>query len=217
VSPPPVRALREDDIDAAAALLGRSFFGDPLLSYALPDPEVRLRLAARHFAPVVRQAYQCGEVSVAGDMLGVACWRSPGRHDPTSEELARSGLDQMADLIGSAAEARLSQVFEFLDARRHARAVPANHWYLAVIGVDEAAKGGGAGTALVQSKLDQADATGLPVFLETVEHRNVPFYERLGFRCVETATEPVSRLQYWLFLREPTSSAPRPPPSDPPR
>jgi GNAT superfamily N-acetyltransferase len=205
-----VRALREDEIDAAAALLGRSFFGDPLLSYALPDPDVRRRLAARHFAPVVRQAYQCGEVTVAGDMLGIACWRSPGRHDPTSEELARSGLDQMAELIGTAAEARLGRVFEFLDARRRALAVPANHWYLAVIGVDEAAKGGGAGTALVQSKLDQADATATPVFLETVEPRNVPFYERLGFRCVEMATEPISRLPCWLFLRELTFSATRP-------
>jgi ribosomal protein S18 acetylase RimI-like enzyme len=199
---PEVRPLREDELDAAAQVLGRAFLDDPLLVHALPDYTERRALAAAHFTPVVRHALQFGEVRTAGGLAGVACWRHPGRHDPTDEELADSGLDQMAQLIGRDAEARLDEFFEFLHRRRAQVGVPERHWYLAVIGVDPDAKGNGIGTSLLRAKLAEAAQARIPVFLETAALENVAFYERNGMRCIDTGTEPVSGLGYWMFLAE---------------
>jgi GNAT superfamily N-acetyltransferase len=198
-----VRALRTDEVAAAAAMLGRAFFDDPLLAYALPDPHERRQRAAAHFAPVVRQALEFGEVSVTADLQGVACWRAPGRHDPTPSELAASELDRMAELIGPEADDRLTGVFDYLHERRLALALPDDLWYLAVMGVDEDAKGRGVGSALLRSRLDALDGTGAGIVLETVAARNVAFYERNGFRCLDRSTEPVSGLTCWIFMALP--------------
>lgn len=195
-----LRRLRDAEVPAAARLLGRAFSDDPLLVHASPDPEDRRLRAAAHFTPVLRQAQQCGEVWTTDELAGVACWRLPGRHDPTGEELSHSGLDRMAEAIGADATARMDHVFEFLHDRRHALDVPVDHWYLALIGVDAQAKGQGVGSALVTSKLEAR--AGSPVFLETMAARNVPFYTHLGFRCVDTGIEPSSGLDYWMFLFE---------------
>jgi hypothetical protein len=49
--------------------------------------------------------------------------------------------------------------------------------------------------------LARAAASGVPVFLDTFNPANPPFYTRNGFRCLEADVEPVTGLPYWLFLR----------------
>jgi GNAT superfamily N-acetyltransferase len=190
------------DLPRAAAVLGAAFQPDPLLRYTLPDDAERRRLAPAHFLPVVTLAHTVGEVWQAGDLGAVACWLPPGHHDPSPDEVAASGLDRMAELIGAEPAARIDGVFAFLAQRRRALAVP-DHWYLALLGVDPARQGGGLGGAVIAPRLAACDEAGEPCFLETLEARNVPFYERHGFAVIETGVEPVSGLPYWLFLRQP--------------
>ncbi|WP_179412686.1 GNAT family N-acetyltransferase [Mucilaginibacter sp. E4BP6] len=53
--------------------------------------------------------------------------------------------------------------------------------YLWFIGVDPLYQQQGAGTSLLLEIIESANREKLPVFLETSTHRNIPWYERMGF------------------------------------
>ena len=56
------------------------------------------------------------------------------------------------------------------------------HWYLPLIGVQPIYQGHGLGSVLMRPILQRCDEKRLPAYLESTNPRNIPFYERLGFR-----------------------------------
>jgi GNAT superfamily N-acetyltransferase len=52
--------------------------------------------------------------------------------------------------------------------------------------VESAHQGQGWGAALMQHALARCDRENLPAYLESSNPRNVPFYERLGFKLLGT-------------------------------
>src|SRR5581483_7264621 len=64
------------------------------------------------------------------------------------------------------------------------------HFYLSLLATHPADQGKGLGVAMVAPVLERCDATGTVAFLESSNIRNVPFYERLGFRVVDEVTMP---------------------------
>ncbi len=81
--------------------------------------------------------------------------------------------------------------------------VPDRHWYLALIGVDPEHSGKGIGSALMRPILAQADANGLPCYLETAEERNVTYYQKHGFETVRHGAVPGTAVEYWTMHRLP--------------
>jgi GNAT superfamily N-acetyltransferase len=194
--------LRADQIEPAGALLARAFIHDPLAVHMLPDESQRSLLLPAHFSPFVRYGVLFGEVYTTPLLEGVAVWLSPGAGELTPERAARAGLDRIAAATGADSWRRFSQAMEFLEGA-HARAVPTSHWYLPLLGVDSGRQRQGVGGALLQPVFAQADAAGLPCYLETLEPTNVAFYERHGFATVGTGREPTSGLLYWGMMRAP--------------
>ena len=72
---------------------------------------------------------------------------------------------------------------------------------LDIVAVDPACQGRGTGTALIRHGLALADRDGVPAFLETGKPRNVPYYERLGFRVAEEGDAPDGGPHMWFMLR----------------
>ncbi len=58
------------------------------------------------------------------------------------------------------------------------------HWYLPSIGTDPVHQGQGYGSALIAHALHRCDGQGLPAYLESSNPRNVPLYERHGFKVI---------------------------------
>ncbi len=85
----------------------------------------------------------------------------------------------------------------------HKARVPEPHWYLMVVGVDPELQGQGVGSALVREVLAFADRESKPCYLETSEHRNLSFYERVGFAVLEEATLSKGGPKAWAMRREP--------------
>jgi GNAT superfamily N-acetyltransferase len=197
-----VRPARAGEVDAVGAMLGRAFHDDALLVYMLPDDGERRRLAAAHFTPFVRAVQADGEVWVTDDLSAATCWRRPGDRDFAPDVAAAAGLDRMPETVGEDAWGRIAAVFGHLEERYVVLGVPPS-WSLALIGVEPERKGAGLGGTVLAPVLARADADGTPCYLETLEERNVRFYERHGFRVVEAAVEPSSGLPYWLLLRDP--------------
>jgi GNAT superfamily N-acetyltransferase len=198
-----VRLLTEVEIDVAAGTLGCAFVGDPLMVHAIPDAGLRQRLMATHLAPGVRLARWLGEVWCTDDMTAVACWRRPDSGPPSASQLSQAGVDRLPAPIGARAASRADPVYEFLASRRDALAVPHEHWYLSMIGVDPPQQRRGLGSAVLQPVFDTAHQRHEPVFLETMNEQNVGFYRRNGFQEIEHGVEPASALRYWLFLGTP--------------
>ena len=55
-------------------------------------------------------------------------------------------------------------------------------YYLFIIGTSEKGRGKGLSSLLMNTILQEADQKGLPTYLETANHGNIPIYNRKGFQ-----------------------------------
>jgi len=138
----------------------------------------------------------------------VACWLAPGKADLTVGRMLRAGWGMVWALLRLRGQdsRRFLAVYGHIE-EAHKRVMVRPHWYLWVLGVDPIHQGQGIGGRLMQPILAQADATGLPCYLQTQTEANVAFYQRHGFAII--AHEPVSAHggPLWYMVREPRSVA----------
>jgi len=85
----------------------------------------------------------------------------------------------------------------------HAQAVPPDHWYLLLLGVDPPRQGQGVGGSLIEPILRRADAEGRACYLETMKPRNVTFYQKHGFAVVVEGDTSDGGLHFWTMRRNP--------------
>jgi len=94
-----------------------------------------------------------------------------------------AGFPKLAWSLGTYRFFRVLRLFLALESRRHKHAPTAHH--LQTLGTDASFQGKGIGSKLIQRGIDRAEALNLPCYLESSNPRNVPFYERHGFKTVE--------------------------------
>jgi GNAT superfamily N-acetyltransferase len=181
--------------------MARAFYDDPFLRYVLPIDADRQRLLPSFFLPLMRAGRMFGETYSIETAAGAAYWSRPGQH-LTDEQESEAGMTEVATILGEDAFKRFTAVVE-LCRSLHTRDARAEHWHLELLGVDTPLQGQGIGSALLQPVLQQADEQGTPCYLETLQPRNVPFYQGHGFEVVVEMVEPKSNLGLWTFWREP--------------
>lgn len=162
-----------DDAPLISRTFARAFDDDPMMRWFFPDAASRETALGRYFTTLFTRQYVhhgvCERTASAA-----AFWVPPeaqAKAVPDAET-----IKELQDILGDRAEAFRDAV---RTAARHTPEEP--HWSLAVIGADPAAQGQGHGSALLRSGLAQADAAGLPVYLESSKASNVPVYEHFGF------------------------------------
>jgi ribosomal protein S18 acetylase RimI-like enzyme len=165
-------ALPSDHPSMQDALV-QAFSADPLMSWLFPASDGLAEpgaLAAFMTAEV--GGHQGHGHSYVIDDRAVALWAPPG-----------AVVDQslVADVMAAHAEPdRLERSAEsFLHMFEYHPADP--HFYLAMIGANDASRGQGLGSVLLSRVLDTCDAEGLVAHLESSNIRNVSLYERHGF------------------------------------
>lgn len=175
---------------AAAAMITRAFAHDPLSCYVFPDGASRARVMEWVHLRWLRVVEPLGGTFTTEDGHGVAVWWPPGgREDITLWRIVRAGLLWTPLRAGFRYTRRMKQAYA--DHEEHARAFRSAHWYLDVLAVEPACQGKGAGAALIRHVTRQADRDRLPCYVATHNPRNVPYYERFGFRTMrETRLGP---------------------------
>ncbi|WP_319451794.1 MULTISPECIES: GNAT family N-acetyltransferase [unclassified Mycobacterium] len=173
------RPATRADIGALSVTLGKAFFDDPVMSWMLPDADLRRRKLHRLFASLTRHHHLArGGVEVAPEGAGIgaaALWDPPGEWKTTRAEELRA-MPGLFLAFGTALNRGLA-VTELMKAAHPEEP----HWYLAVIGSDPEVRGKGFGNVLMRSRLERCDAEYAPAYLESSNPDNVPYYERFGF------------------------------------
>jgi ribosomal protein S18 acetylase RimI-like enzyme len=195
-----VRPFVRTDMSATVATLARAFDEDPVMVWIFPDEQLRRRRLPAFFASSLRGTPRGSgaEVAVLEErVLGAAVWLAPGAwRPPLWRQLV--ALPGVALRLGSRMAVASSTYGALL------RVHPTRpHWYLSGIGTDPPAQGTGVGSELMRSRLVRCDADRMPAYLESSNERNVPFYERHGFRVIGELSVPGGGPTLWLMWRDP--------------
>jgi GNAT superfamily N-acetyltransferase len=190
--------------DQAADLLTRAFQDDPAYTVIFPDPAERTGSLRRLWGGLLTVTLRYGQVYTTTGLHGVACWMPPGDGGNFLWQSLRTGfaLQRPVFTFSSAARKRFLDVIGHLEQVRK-QAMPRPHWYLWALGVDPPHQGQGVGGQLLQPVLAEADAAGLPCYLETETERNVAFYRKHRFDVATAGPDPRQGVMVWTMVREP--------------
>lgn len=183
-------------------MLSRAFMADPLYVRLLPLWEERARTLPPLWHGLVRYCLRYGSVECAPRLAGVACWLRPGYEEITPVRVLRTGLALPRAILRFPHTARraLLAMAAHLDRLRRG-IVGGPTWYLRALGVEPSLQGRGIGGALLAHGLARADRDGLPCYLETMNERDLRFYERHGFRIAHEGPLPPSGIRVFILLR----------------
>jgi ribosomal protein S18 acetylase RimI-like enzyme len=161
--------------ESAIALLVKAFSEDPAVRWMYPDADRYLEDFPGFVRAFGGRAFDCGTADHLPDFQGAALWLPP-RVQPDEELLV--GLLQL-----TVPESRQEEVFSIFEQMEKCH--PSEpHWHLTLIGVDPLLQGQGFGSTLLKQGLDRCDREHSPAYLESTNPRNVPLYERHGFKVI---------------------------------
>jgi len=181
-----------------AAALGRAFFDDPVMSFLLRDDASRTGRLEKMFSAFLYGHYLKGGATFTDAAnSGTSMWAAPGHAILSPLEILGQG-HRMLGAFGFAVPRALKALSAV--EKVHPKEP---HWYLGVLGTDPSAQGKGIGGALLQPILDRCDAEGLPAYLESSKDRNVPYYERFGFRVTGEIHIAQGGPTVWPMWRDP--------------
>ncbi len=196
----PVR-LQRDQISEAGTVLARAFHTNPGMVWMLPDERSRPRKLAWFMRAAAKIGDKSGEVyTTPAGVDGAAIWLPPGKTTLSLGQLMSAGVLAGPLHWGIRPFLKFMNVlnrFEHL----HKEAMPDDHWYLMVIGVDPPRQGQGIGSALIAPVLRKADAARLPCYLETDKPEDVVFYEKHGFTVVVKDQFAKDGPPFWTMKR----------------
>jgi GNAT superfamily N-acetyltransferase len=158
----------------AIATLTLAFSSDPAARWSWPDSDVFLESFPAFALALGGAAFANGGAYADEDFHAVALWLTPGA------EVDEAALQRL--FTRSLPAERQAETFD-LFGRMDELKPKERHWHLPLIGVDPAAQGRKLGAQLLEPALARCDADGVLAYLESSNTRNIPFYERLGFRA----------------------------------
>ncbi len=181
---------------AAERLLALAFLDDPGWRAIGPDrPGHRLaveRVYHRGAIAIARRSGRCYAAVVQGELAGVAI--TFGGEPP--ELRSALSLAPAFILSGPAPMARALQVGRLIQSAHPDEP----HHYLWILASDPRLQRRGVGRALMGRAISDATEAGLPLYLETANPDNVPYYRTFGFEVTSEGALPRNG-RMWFMLR----------------
>ena len=175
-----VRRAAPDQADVLGAALADAFSDDPVFSWLIPADAKRDERFLAYFASIARSYLRRDKHAyVAGEGRGGALWAKPGEWRMPPAEIVRETPAAM-----KAFGRNLPRALRLLTQVEGLHPKEPTHWYLGYLGTRCDSQGMGIGSAMLREVLQDADAAGVPAYLESSNERNLTLYERHGFRVV---------------------------------
>ena len=181
------------------ALQGDAFYSP--LEQSIADKSFAREAMLRYMDYSMVEGIRYGEVFMPENCLhGVSIWSMPidqSREAKKTREkksfiashMSKNSLETYNAIVGSMSENATTLVDK-------------EAWYLSIVGILPEFQGKGLGMELVNRVLKKTDSLQIQTFLETFTPRNMNFYERLGFRVLDSFYEPNTGSDYWLMARD---------------
>ncbi len=186
------------DVPALTGVIARAFDDDPFINWFVAQDGKRAQRIHNMMGVALRKmTLPFGEVYTSDGLQGGALWTPPGKW--------KLGLLQQFMLIPDMARSvtlrRLPKVMSGVNGveKKHPQT---SHYYLMVLGVEPSLQGRGVGTQLMAPILERCDRERVPAYLETATERNLPLYQRKGFKVTEEHTIKDGP-KVWMMWREP--------------
>jgi ribosomal protein S18 acetylase RimI-like enzyme len=194
-----VRKATVADGPRLAQALASAFQDDPVIAWIFPDQRRRRAVLPAFMEFRLRNlAFPHDEVWMTADGASAAVWLPPpGRWQLPLPQRLRL-LPALVRFLGL----RTTSVLAGLDRMEARHPDDRSHWYLFILGTEQAAQGRGLGSALLAHMLARVDADGMPAYLESSSERNLALYGRHGFEITSEVTLP-SGPRIWPMWREP--------------
>jgi ribosomal protein S18 acetylase RimI-like enzyme len=193
-----VRKATMADVDGLATALASAFDDDPVFAFLFPQKD-RAKTYKAFFARELAKHYLPNDETWTTDGLpGAAIWSPPGKWRQTNWDTIKSA-PAFVRILGRRLPRALSALMQVEAAHP-----PGEHYYLAVLGTEQASQGKGVGSALLAPVLERCDREGIGAYLESSKEKNLAFYARHGFEV--TRELPLLKGKgpsVWLMWREP--------------
>ncbi len=187
-----VRPARVDEIASLTEILAQAFAADPVYAWLFPAQKTRGKRLRQLFALFISHFISCDGVWVLSGVPAIAVWQRPAAPSfPPGVQV------QIARLLqGQLWRGLLWQLLV------ESRVPSMPHGHLMLLGVHPSTQGKGAGTVLLQHIVQHCERRGWPLYLDTGQVANLPFYQRQGFSLIRSVRLPAGP-RVFQFLRLP--------------
>jgi hypothetical protein len=199
----PVTEFDASQIKTLVRTLSRALGDEPRFAWVMPNEETRGAILPLFFASAIRVSEAYGEAFITPSADGAALWIRPGGV-AASLRMLRDELQQLPVKLRTASVRRSVRVGACLE-RIYERLGRRPHWHLLTLGVSAGKERETTAAALITPVLSRADSEGLSCSVETFEERDLPFYERHGFRIEGSGRISASGPNFWVMMRAPRS------------
>jgi GNAT superfamily N-acetyltransferase len=152
-----------------------AFSTDPMTRWCWPNADEYLAVMPIFTEAFGGRAFESDGAHCTSDRRGAALWLPPGI-GPDEGKMGQIAQERMPSSVRD-------DVYRLMERMAHFH--PGEpHWYLPLIGVDPTRQGKGYGSALLSYALRQCDRDESLAYLESSNPRNIPLYERHGFRVI---------------------------------
>jgi len=195
-----VRAAGRGEAALLGEVLADAFAEDPVFAWLIPQARGRDNRLRTFFTSMSRAYLRSGKPCyLAADASAAALWAAPGAWAmPLSQMIVEAAPNGLAFRHRLLRALRTQLQIERLHAA-HSRP----HWYLGYLGTRRGRQGQGLGTQMLREVLVGRDTDGVPAYLESSNERNLPLYQRNGFRVVGELRALGYGPTIWRMWREP--------------
>jgi ribosomal protein S18 acetylase RimI-like enzyme len=195
--------LDSSKLAQASQVLVHAFYSDPIFDYFdVNNQPSRLNSLQWFSGAILSYSQPYSHIYTTSEpMRGIIAWHPPGQ-PPLDRRIF------LRDLPSSSSQIELAKFWEFLsllfkleDYRK--REMPCLHWYLCILGVIPRYQRQGIGSALLKPVLQQADAEGLPCYVEVATQRAIGFYQHHGFELLGMIKFSKDAPCLWAMKRQP--------------
>ena len=194
--------LRPHQIRTASEVLAASFFDYPMFTFYFPDKSRRARYLPWYFQRILNVAQHYGEIYVTADLSGVIFTLPPTHNKISLWEYAQNGFCLTPFILGLRNYTRSMKCEAFVHQTREKIMKDRQHYYLWGVAVGPHTKRTGVGSRLLNFIFEKASKEKMPIYLETHDEKNVPYYQKHNFDLMKSAHIPEYDLPFWCMVRE---------------
>jgi len=190
--------LPASDFPRAASLCAHAFFNDELDAFFFPNEKERLakqKILYKYFLHKNEKNIYINSPKIEGLMIA----ERPFAHE---NQLDLSDLFIGLPLFGFGLNTIKKMMHFQLNAisiRKELIKDP--YWYLLLVAVSPENQGKGFASKLLKPMLFEAEKRKEPFFLETHNPRNLPIYEKLGFRVIDSRKIKDMPFSHYCMIR----------------